>query len=561
MSSMRSSTSNEIGLRLTQPSPAADPFDGWPQRLLHIPSMKSLTRQPGNWYGCHHDPEYSALSYTWGRFKLASVENLDVKAIEITGVDWTIPRIRPNHFTVDNFQQIINRIQELGTKFLWLDVACIDQREKSRDGQLEVGRQAAIFQRAKKTYIWLTTIAIGDCEVLLDVASNSIYVDHMNFIERILKDPWFKSIWTLQEAHLCIEKSSILGGVGTEMLTISSFGISFEAITRACLWLRGILRGPANVVGIEDKAEAWIQILNRSGVFAIASRNPLLLYNATQYRDATDPLDYIYGFQQVFSLQLGNTAPDAAEGKSYTLRELEDQFGDFLLKRYPAESQMHIFSSAQDGKGWHMNRFSRIPTFENQWNSFQAIFSMQNPQEPLCELESRLTGSQVMGHFSGHLCFAHDFLEAINKDDAVELFAALDCQKPSDNIGSDLSQLLKLMRSAHRDRVYIRPDSSTSRSDLSQLERELEKIRKLGTKVLKLGKLSDKLQDSTSVFRTRDNRGSYECETVISGLILEKEKLGHWRRLGICLWKIAGPIEDIKDFGEIKWTAEEGYFG
>ena len=563
MSSLRNSTSSKIGLRINPPSPPADLYDGWPQRLLHIPTRKSLKRE-GNQYGGHHAPEYSALSYTWGRFKLGDDENPDVKAIEI-GVDWAIPRIRPDHFTVDNFQQVIGSIEARGTEFLWLDIACVDQSEDSPDGELEVGRQAAIFQRAKETYIWLTTVAIGDWEVLLESKFGSeIYVDHMNIIERVLDDPWFTSLWTLQEAYLCGGKSHMLGGVGAEMLRISLFEISFDVISRVCLWLIGILGGPANVVGIEDKAKAWIQVLNRSGVIAIASRNPLQLYAAAAYRVATKPPDYIYGFQQVFGLQLGKTMPGTPKGKFYTLPELEDQFGAFLLENYPAESQMHVFSSAQDGKGWHMNRFSRISglfTFPPSW--FDTIFSMQIPQEPLCELESRLTESQVMGHFSGHLCFADDFLKAIDKDDTVELFAALDWQKPSDNIGSDLCQLLKLVTSAHPSRVDIRTYGLAPyighRSDLSQLERELEKIRKLDTRVLKLGKL--KLGDSTSTLRTRLNRDRHEYETVISGLILEKEKPGHWRRLGICLWKLGGSIEDMEDFGEIKWTAEEGYFG
>lgn len=146
----------------------------WPRRLLHVPSMTSLKWEPGNRYGDSTEPAYVAMSYTWGRYMLSDDELPHVKPLPIRGVDWPIPRVNPvTHFSVSEFQGIINEVMKepdrfydftdyrwrqrtwkrrlLNTcyrfienrrwayKFLWLDIACIDQRW-TRTTMLEIGR-------------------------------------------------------------------------------------------------------------------------------------------------------------------------------------------------------------------------------------------------------------------------------------------------------------------------------------------------------------------------------------------------------------------------------------
>ena len=175
-------------------SPVHDPSEAigkWPRRLLHVPSMTSLEWQPGDKYGEHVQPRYNAVSYTWGRFSLRvrdnkkEVEkeknkekigesqkkketkkmkkNRNVTAIEINGIDWTVPRINPDHFSADNFQRLIQQTCESvdgaegRTDFLWLDVACINQKN-TLEKLAEIGRQAVIFHGAQRVYVWLTKI-------------------------------------------------------------------------------------------------------------------------------------------------------------------------------------------------------------------------------------------------------------------------------------------------------------------------------------------------------------------------------------------------------------------
>ena len=173
-------------------SPVHDPFEAigkWPRRLLHVPSMTSLKWQPGDKYGGHVQPRYNAVSYTWGRFSLDVEEdkeegekekgemrenkkkketkkmkkNRNVTAIAVKGIDWTVPRISPDHFSTDNFRRLIQQTCESvdgakeRTDFLWLDVACINQKN-TLEKLAEIGRQAVIFHGAQRVYVWLTKV-------------------------------------------------------------------------------------------------------------------------------------------------------------------------------------------------------------------------------------------------------------------------------------------------------------------------------------------------------------------------------------------------------------------
>lgn len=134
------------------------PTDGWPRRLLYIAGhgMKSLEWKEGNWYGDAKEPEYSVLSYTWGKYEHMYHMH---PVLKIDGIPWTAPCICPLHFSADEFTEVITRLkEEHKVKYLWLDVACIDQRKESPEKISEIGRQFGIFKRAAKTFVWLTTI-------------------------------------------------------------------------------------------------------------------------------------------------------------------------------------------------------------------------------------------------------------------------------------------------------------------------------------------------------------------------------------------------------------------
>ena len=87
-----------------------DGFDDsgpWPRRLLHIETLESHPWQPGNIYGGCKNPKYNALSYTWGRWEVMQDELLEIRAAQLFGTSWTIPRINPIHFTAEAFEAVI----------------------------------------------------------------------------------------------------------------------------------------------------------------------------------------------------------------------------------------------------------------------------------------------------------------------------------------------------------------------------------------------------------------------------------------------------------------------
>ncbi len=149
---------------------------GWPRRLVHLPHWTSLEWQPGNKYGQFHEPEYCAISYTWGRYRLDNAKRnkrfAKVQGIAIQGTPWAIPPVNPETaFTAAGFQSAILATAATQKKspaeFAWVDIACIDQRPGKLEGQLEIGRQAVIFKGTRSSSIWLWTLSTQTLENLL----------------------------------------------------------------------------------------------------------------------------------------------------------------------------------------------------------------------------------------------------------------------------------------------------------------------------------------------------------------------------------------------------------
>ncbi|KAI9675884.1 MAG: hypothetical protein M1822_008893 [Bathelium mastoideum] len=178
--------------------------------------MTSYEREQDDSYHGVRQPVYNAISYTWGKFE----QSLG-PAIKISGVHWKIPSIESSHFTVQEFMSAIEAASA-NSQWLWLDIACIDQ-EDQRVKIDEIGNQAAIFERARTVYAWLTPWTTEKMEhafYILDtfcpvpVDSQHTKVFHYRFkptnklptpdqhsllraIENITSQPFFKSVWTL----------------------------------------------------------------------------------------------------------------------------------------------------------------------------------------------------------------------------------------------------------------------------------------------------------------------------------------------------------------------------
>ncbi|ROV98343.1 hypothetical protein VMCG_07151 [Cytospora schulzeri] len=402
-------------------SGAVDPpgIENWPRRLLQLtsPVWTSHEWQPGHIYGGHREPKYNAISYTWGRFRLDSAEAskavrrskklCQVRGISIDGCPWTIPPIHPARFTVDEFRQALERTSEIdgdsSGKFVWLDVACIDQ--ESEAGQLEVGRQADIFRGAQKVSVWLTDFSLTELEKAFSSIRSDLvtvrafqsmpdrYLELTENIEswkmgstermeenvevlntmtstldKICKDPWFSSLWTLQEAFLCPEARFLSRDghfVGSDSVAIGNL----SQLTLICERTRVITEDLLKAFEVDTlKGLTWMKrcleighLVKAKGLAALHSRNPIVLYSTAGKRTAKKDYDYIYAIQQVFGFRLGNSRPGDA-GRVYSRLELQMQLGADLLEKYPVQSQMHIFDEpVEDQMGWCISLASRLP--------------------------------------------------------------------------------------------------------------------------------------------------------------------------------------------------------
>jgi hypothetical protein len=201
-------------------------------------------------------PHYVAISHTWGRY---------VKAepwIRVKGVPWDIPQ--NTCFEVGNIDQILSLVPG-GLDFVWFDLVCIPQGDTDTDTKnKEISRQAEIFRGAKYAVAWLNTIENLNGlygEMAVRALQSLRFITHegkqqqstaVRSYQNVLSDlgtglfqprphgrnpsewclnPWFTSLWTLQEVCLrpdmwiCAKDWIYLTSDGIVPITISGFAI------------------------------------------------------------------------------------------------------------------------------------------------------------------------------------------------------------------------------------------------------------------------------------------------------------------------------------------------
>lgn len=396
----------------------------WPRRLLHVPSMTSCPWKPGNRYGGRKEPTYNAISYTWGRFVLKEedAEYSSTEPLPVKGLHWPVPRVNPVHFTQAQFQHIINISSQhydvhdddefQPAEFIWLDVACIDQSfPRTAEYYSEIGRQAKIFRGAQEVVAWLTTF---------DGARMSTWWNQLKMVEepvagvevgnppsmeldlwlegvralltQMRAEPWFTSLWTLQEAFLS-PKATIFckdgrhrdqfGRIGSSRVRtglLIDFIYRWTDVLRRLKSIRIALQfhnlsvNPEDIsalendirgIGILDAARLEVQqfrIFEKNDfISSTPMGNPLALLASSHNRECYHVDDRVRGIMQVFDLRLGESSPNAIPGKTYSLPELEDELGNELLLKYPISSHMIVQDvNCQARKAWRVNSRSTL---------------------------------------------------------------------------------------------------------------------------------------------------------------------------------------------------------
>jgi len=355
----------------------------WPRRLVHIgKTLTSLERQEGNVYGIDKEPKYGILTYTWGRFP-----GTNEPSINISGTTWVIPAVSAQHFTAKSFERAVRRIGE-DVAYVWIDIACIDQEDEAIKMD-EIKNQVAIFANAHRVYVWLSTLTnasltgifndIFSCEMFLhsqdeEALGKSVpqaYRDLSASLSSLFKDPWFSSLWTLQEGTLrsdvlILSKEALPIRHPTIPTTLNIFygyllnafwhvrSASIEALVRKTL------------PGEERLAHRVSDQIRLAGFdHAPFSRNPNIQYGAARRRETTRPLDRIFGIMAIYGISLGTS-----KEKENDFDALEHDFANAVNAKSPRLGQLFVHTEKpRPGCTWKITQCCRVTNEFGNWES------------------------------------------------------------------------------------------------------------------------------------------------------------------------------------------------
>ena len=450
--------------------------------------MTSWERKAGNEYGQDapvKEPPYATFSYTWGRFECSAGE-----ALSIANLKWVVPPITPGHFSAHEFQHIINEIAAITRlEYLWLDVACISQKDRSLHAE-EVGRQKDIFQNSSLGFVWLTTFhsdglssLFGKLEKLsLHMAEttmplslrkreeSSFPVENEDFltiaselIATLVKDPWFSSLWTLQEAFanpdsvfLSIDRVMIKGSRSAEKLSkvnqveiihedtnhhhLHNYGnlvsdesgrkeaiatqqnyVTLRWLTTICQDVNCFIQLIKPDLQLSPQRSTMLEQLERRlkaiGLSSFTSANYNKVFDLARFRYEACPGDRIHGIMHVYGFSLDDLTvhPTPRTRDARAIEDLECGFSCALLQNYPVLSQLFVHAVAPGlGQSWRMNKSCIVPDFD-------LFFDRSGTFRPQCSFTVLDTCSTV---FSGTACdfrmLAEWWLGQMSKYDCVQ---------------------------------------------------------------------------------------------------------------------------------------------
>ncbi|KAH7007537.1 heterokaryon incompatibility protein-domain-containing protein [Ilyonectria destructans] len=355
--------------------------------------MTSISRDDSNVYKFGElrvkEPLYSTLSYTWGRWRIGDGSAQGAPALPIKNTPWRIPAVKQEHFTVRAFQNVVHKIQMEGTNWVWIDVGCIDQNGGVENSQaaIEIGQQASIFKQARNTFVWLSRIQSGQLQSALDnildyslildeyVHRPSINIDFdsaidklQNAFSRVFSDPWFSSLWTLQEVVLRHD-ALVLSTEGEPVLWEKEPTARRMYLTMFINHCRNVYNNLAKVerqvtlvpllaqtaYGIKQTMQKIVQ----AGFYYLFSTNPNVQYGTARYRTTSRKEDRIYAIMQIYGICVGKSA---RPNENPSLEELVTEFAGAINQRSPILGQLFVHTARpRYGTTWQITGESKVP--------------------------------------------------------------------------------------------------------------------------------------------------------------------------------------------------------
>ncbi|KAI0454252.1 hypothetical protein F5B21DRAFT_476441 [Xylaria acuta] len=509
----------------------------WPRRLLHVPEMRSYERQNGNMYRQTKEPPYNILTYTWGRWQ---VDAERAKPLVVKGISWKVPSIDPEIFTAEQFHQVLAKASS-NEGWIWVDIACIDQEDPAIKAE-EIGRQAAIFLTAHSVFVWLHQSSteylqhlarvLSECADLEPEAVDSTWLERARWSLDILdRDPWFTSLWTLQESFL--RPFAAIIAKGGEMLTRMGDDEPFGFSNLLVAWgqIQNIIDSMDRSSQVISSADTkLIQVIERKimRLALYAPDNPVILYTAAAMRRTTFEEDRIYGIMQVFNLSLGKSRSPRSD---FTLRDLELQFSCELNEKSPIWAQLFVHTSQpESGMHWCISQSCEVP----QVVQFESL----DPHSQ-CRIS---VNTSSRGEFEGLVCLFPDLMTKCWQMDGQVRQTRFYRYVGMDEVDSWPAYIIVLDSSAYVEehipaelRDVYQDETASNQSLLGQLLLDT-----LGSDlhVCYLGKLEEIWDDDDG-----DERSDAGVGLLVR--LLRRGEHVVWQRLGIMLWdcQVEMPME------------------
>jgi hypothetical protein len=463
--------------------------------------------------------------------------------------------------------------------FVWVDVACIDQRPQSRDSALEIGRQAKIFKCALCTFTWLTShdgtvseefsdtsravrkeldeAIADDADTDMDMASTQSIEAHIcEYVNSLTSDPWFSSLWTLQEAFLCQQMVFLARNAAPWMRTTPAGPfVNLHHLLRALQAIDPRRNVPAR--GTQVSLSRVQAALGTLGLVELDDNEPMALLPAAQHRQTSYEVDRVYGIMQVFGFRLGKARPGVDPSRQFTLSDLEDDFGEALMETQPVMSQLHVFTQPPDrGKGWRIAPSSRLASNL----SSHVYYHLRAPGYTVTSCPAlstvRVGDSTRWGAFSGRLCPLRDL--------ATAWLACHEFLKPYRAFAIDLDLSTPQFEDFMRSLTTLLQSRGNAHVLLLGVCIESKRGKKIESKGSRSG-------------TSRATHGAHEKPCHGTGLILvptahaEQHGGGIWSRVGVCSWwidrfdepgdKLSVEYRSLLTGESDRWKDASGIFG
>lgn len=526
----------------------------WPRRLLHVLHMRSYERVGENIYGGVREPVYNILSYIWGRWQMPTSSG---QSLNIDGISWSVPSIRPEIFTPTEFQSALKQVS-VGVDWLWVDVACIDQEdEKIRDE--EIGRQAGIFNNAKEAFIWLHHSPIHKLQRFFDLLfeisekvdeiDDDIWSDDTwkNALREILEvldeDPWFSSLWTLQEAYLRSE-ATLLSKEGLRPQREGYSRVGLASVLVAFGNIDYVIKYSTRSESSDIQSPSWLrdrdEISRRIDKLGLAvGDNPVLLYSSAGFRQTgpTNQTDRIYGIMQVFGFRLGKSV---IPGAHFSLSQLEIQFAAALNEKSAVWAQLFVHTKSQPaGQHWCISQSSRLP---------ESLTLAAIAPRSLCKIA---LDDKQRAHFTGQACSFGDLKrgwENARGRMSLRNFWGMEINGMAliEVIALDRCEFTLISVPAHL--LEIKNELSDENQKLGNLLKPYnDELR-----VFLLGKIYQVVDVEESDEDEEERVGDLELS---AGMLVRRIERNHgtaWQRLGVTVWADIGDEDDAVHWYETR---------